>query len=106
MTRARTKVPKSAQKGEVVKVKALISHPMESGHRRDQNGKAVPRNILRGFECHFNDQLVFVCDLYPSVSANPYFEFYARVEQSGLFHFRWYGPNGVLIEAMESIDVI
>jgi hypothetical protein len=38
----RVKVPKSASAGEVITIKTLISHPMESGQRKDKEGNAYP----------------------------------------------------------------
>ena len=39
----RVKVPKTATAGEVVLLKTLISHDMESGQRKDKEGKVIPR---------------------------------------------------------------
>jgi len=37
----RIAVPKTAAKGDVVEIKALIQHPMESGYRRDEKGESI-----------------------------------------------------------------
>ena len=58
----RVKVPKSASAGEVITIKTLISHPMESGQRKDNDGNAIPRQIINKFTCEFNGQMVFSCD--------------------------------------------
>jgi quinol monooxygenase YgiN len=42
----RVLVPATAAKGEVVRIKTLISHPMETGLRRDGQGKTIPRRII------------------------------------------------------------
>ena len=39
----RVQVPRSAAKGEIVKIKALIEHQMETGLRRDSSGEVIPR---------------------------------------------------------------
>ena len=44
----RLRVPTSAKKGEVVEIKTLITHPMETGQRKDSDGKIVPRLIVSG----------------------------------------------------------
>ena len=90
----RVKVPKSASAGEVITIKTLISHPMESGQRKDSDGKAIPRQIINKFTCEFNGQMVFSCDIEPSVSANPYLEFTVKVSEAGTFKFTWVDDDG------------
>ncbi|MBD8875593.1 thiosulfate oxidation carrier complex protein SoxZ [Roseibium polysiphoniae] len=90
----RVKVPKKASKGEVVTLKTLISHPMESGQRKDKQGNPIPRKIINKFTCEYNGQVVFSCDMDPAVSANPYLEFTAKVEDSGTFKFTWVDDDG------------
>src|SRR3546814_18571356 len=70
----RVKVPKSAAAGEVITIKTLINHSMESGQRKDKEGKVIPRQIINKFTCAFNGTPVFACDIDPAISANPYFE--------------------------------
>jgi sulfur-oxidizing protein SoxZ len=101
----RIKVPKEAKKGEVVEIKTLLAHPMESGLRKDDAGALVPRKIINRFTCEFNGALAFACDLEPAIAANPYFQFTIRVEQSGTFRFTWIDDDGTAITADESITV-
>ncbi|MAS06217.1 MAG: thiosulfate oxidation carrier complex protein SoxZ [Ahrensia sp.] len=90
----RVKVPKSASAGEVITIKTLISHPMESGQRKDNDGNPIPRQIINKFTCEFNGQAVFSCDIDPAVSANPYLEFTAKVNEAGTFKFTWVDDDG------------
>ncbi|MAZ17183.1 MAG: thiosulfate oxidation carrier complex protein SoxZ [Ahrensia sp.] len=90
----RVKGPKSASAGEVITIKTLISHPMESGQRKDNDGNAIPRQIINKFTCEFNGQMVFSCDIDPAVSANPYLEFTAKVNEAGSFKFTWVDDDG------------
>mgnify|MGYP000288948615 FL=1 len=90
----RVKVPKSASAGEVITIKTLISHPMESGQRKDKDGNPIPRQIINKFTCEFNGQPVFSCDIDPAVSANPYLEFTAKVDEAGTFKFTWVDDDG------------
>ena len=64
--------------GEVIEIKTLLSHPMETGHRRDVYGKLIPRQIIHTFTCTYNGAEVFRADWYPAVAANPYLTFYGR----------------------------
>lgn len=99
----RVKVPKSAAAGEIITLKTLISHKMESGQRKDSDGNVIPRDIISKFTCTFNGQPVFSCDLDPAVSANPYFEFTARVTEPGTFTFTWVDDAGEVIETTQDI---
>ena len=101
----RVKVPKSASAGEVITIKTLISHPMESGQRKDSDGNAIPRQIINKFTCEFNGQTVFSCDLDPAISANPYFEFSAKVPESGTYKFTWVDDDGSVYTEEQSITV-
>ena len=85
----RVKVPKKASAGETVTIKTLITHKMESGQRKDKQGNPIPRMIINSFECMFNGERVFGCDMEPAISANPYMQFTARVPESGEFEFVW-----------------
>jgi len=101
----RVKVPKSAKAGEVITIKTLISHEMESGQRKDKDGKVIPRKIINKFTCEFNGAKVFECDVDPAISANPFFEFTAKVNESGTFKFTWVDDDGSTYEAEEQIVV-
>ena len=68
----RLRVPATAKKGEVVEVKTLITHPMETGQRKDADGKIVPRLIVNSLAVTYNDKPVLNAKLEPAVAANPY----------------------------------
>jgi len=101
----RVKVPKTASAGEVIVIKTLISHEMESGQRKDKDGNPIPRKIINKFSCEFNGQPVFSCDLDPAISANPYFEFSAKVPETGTFKFTWVDDDGSVYTDEQSIKV-
>ncbi|SNX71071.1 sulfur-oxidizing protein SoxZ [Cereibacter ovatus] len=101
----RVKVPKTATPGEVVTLKTLISHQMESGQRKDADGNTVPRSIINRFTCDFNGVNVIDVTMEPAISTNPYFEFDARVDASGEFTFTWYDDDGSIYEDRKSIEV-
>jgi sulfur-oxidizing protein SoxZ len=101
----RVKVPKSAAVGEVVTLKTLISHPMESGQRKDGEGKLIPREIINRFTCDFNGANVIDIAIDPAVSTNPYFEFDVKVDAAGEFVFTWYDDDGSVYEDKKAIEV-
>ena len=94
MAKPRVKVPKKAAAGDVITIKTLISHKMESGQRKDKEGKVIPRKIINKFVAQFNGADVFSADIDPAVSANPYVEFKAKVMESGKFKFVWADDDG------------
>ncbi|MDD8022046.1 MAG: thiosulfate oxidation carrier complex protein SoxZ [Paracoccaceae bacterium] len=101
----RVKVPSKAKAGEVVAIKTLISHPMESGQRKDKDGNLIPRSIINRFTCDFNGANVIDVTLEPAISTNPYIEFDALVDASGEFKFTWYDDDGSVYEDSKAIEV-
>lgn len=103
--RPRVKVPKTAAAGEVVEIKTLISHKMESGQRKDKEGNTIPRKIINRFSCSFNGAEVFACDMDPAIAANPYMQFTVKVPESGTFEFRWDEDGGEVYSTTSDISV-
>ena len=103
--KARVKVPKSAAAGEDIVIKTLISHPMESGQRKDSDGNKIPRSIINRFTCDFNGQNVIDVTLEPAISTNPYFEFVAKVPEAGEFKFTWYEDDGSVYEESKAVEI-
>ena len=104
-SKPRVKVPKTASAGEVITIKSLISHEMESGQRKDKEGKPIPRQIINKFTCTFNGKTVFSCDIDPAISANPYLEFTVKVNEPGTFKFTWVDDDGSVYETEQDIAV-
>jgi sulfur-oxidizing protein SoxZ len=98
-------VPARARRGEVIEIKALVSHPMETGYRRTQLGAPIPRDIIRRFVCTYNGTEVFSAELHPAISANPYFAFSTVAIESGTIAFHWTGDNGFSVTESAAIVV-
>ncbi len=105
MARTLITVPKTARRGEVIDIRTLIAHPMESGFRADAEGKVRPRDIIRRFSCRYNGELVFSAELFPAVAANPYIAFTTIALDSGSLSFTWEGDNGFAQTETVSIGV-
>lgn len=101
----RVRVPKKVVKGEIIEVKSLISHDMESGQRKDRDGNPIPRKIINRFEAWYNGRLVFAMDLQPAISANPYIAFRVRIDEPGEFEFRWVDDDGSVYTEKMKVDV-
>ena len=94
MARALINVPPKAKRGEIIEIKTLISHEMESGFRPDSVGKLVPRDIITLFVATYNGQEIFRADLHPAIAANPFISFFTVATESGQIEFKWTGDNG------------
>lgn len=99
------RVPKTAKKGEIVEIKTLMPHIMESGQRKDKDGKTIPRKIINKFVAEFNGKPVFSADMDPAIAANPYLQFNAKVNESGTFKFSWTDDDGTVTTAEQKIEV-
>jgi sulfur-oxidizing protein SoxZ len=103
MARALINVPKTAKRGQIIEIKTLISHIMETGFRRTETGAIIPRNILTELVCTYNGDEIFRASLYPAVSANPFITFFTIAKESGTLMFKWTGDHG--FEQMESASI-
>jgi sulfur-oxidizing protein SoxZ len=98
-------VPARAAKGQIIEIKALVGHVMETGFRRTESGALIPRDIIRSFVCSYNGAEVFRADFHPAVAANPLIEFSTIATESGKLEFRWTGDNGFSADASAPITV-
>ena len=98
-------VPPRAKRGEIVEIKTLISHPMETGYRRTQTGARIPRDIVRLFVCTYNGTEVFRADLHPAIAANPFITFSTVATESGTLTFHLTGDNGFSVKETAEIRV-
>jgi sulfur-oxidizing protein SoxZ len=105
MTRPRVRLPESAKVGDVIEVKTLISHVMETGQRKESDGKPIPRFIINSFTATFAGAEVFKAELHPGISANPYLAFHMRVPGPGEFEFTWTDDKGVTISEKAKLNV-
>ena len=103
MSSALVNVPARAHRGEVIEIKTLVSHAMETGYRRTQLGAPIPRDIIRRFVCTYNGTEDFRAELHPAIAANPFIVFPTVATESGTLAFRWTGDNG--FAATESVSI-
>ena len=94
MARVIVKVPARARRGEIIEIKALVGHVMETGYRHTETGVLIPRDIIRAFVCTYSGEEIFRADFHPAVATNPLIEFTTIATESGKFEFRWTGDNG------------
>jgi len=93
------------KRGDVIEIKTLISHPMESGQRKDKDGKIIPRKIINSFVCALDGKQVFRAELDPAISANPYLAFFLRAERGGTLLFAWTDDDGSVYRTEAALTV-
>ena len=105
MARVVVSVPKTAKRGEVIEIRTLAAHPMETGFRRTQLGELIARDIITRFTCLYNGVEVFRADLHSAVAANPLVTFTTVATESGTLEFRWSGDNDFAVTEKATIQV-
>lgn len=103
---ARIEVPKQARRGEVIAIRVVVQHVMETGYRRDHFGRAIPKNVIHTFVARYNGAEIFRAELGSGIAANPYLQFFARAEASGEVEFAWTDDAGERGAARAAIVVI
>jgi sulfur-oxidizing protein SoxZ len=102
---ARVSMPAEAKKGDILEIKALIRHPMETGYRVDQVGKPIPRNIIKTFSVTYAGTEVFRMDLTQGVSANPFIAFSTVATETGELVFNWEDEHGEATSVVKQLTV-
>jgi sulfur-oxidizing protein SoxZ len=105
MAAALINVPAKAKRGDIIEIKTLMSHIMETGFRRTPTGEVVARDIITNFICRYNGEEIFRAELFPAISANPFITFFTTAIESGTFEFQWIGDRGFAETASASITV-
>ncbi len=95
MVRVLINVPKPVTRNVPFEVKVLMSHPMESGQRRDQLGLAIPRDIINHFVCALDRETVMEADFFPAIAANPFLAFSVIADKSGHLTFSFTDDHDV-----------
>jgi len=106
MDKPRIKLPDSVRAGDIIDIRAVITHPMETGNRRDANGQIIPRKIINAFSATFAEVLVFRADFGPGISANPFILFSMRVTGPGSFVFTWTDDGGATVTQTATLNVM
>ena len=105
MMEARINVPAKVARNEPFEVRLQIRHPMETGYRTDDTGKAIARNVVRSVTCRYNGDLVFAAQLSSGIAANPYLRFFVTARASGELQFEWVDDAGVRINERAPVVV-
>lgn len=106
MARAVVNLPSTARRGEIIEIKALVGHAMETGFRRTQLGVLIPRDIINRFVCTYNGAEIFRAELHPAIAANPLLTFTTVATESGTIAFQWTGDRGFSLTESATITVV
>ncbi len=104
--RAIVRVPRSISKGQVFKVQMVITHPMETGLRKDKKtGKVIPAHYITDVEFYFNNKLVTALKTGPGISKNPYFAVMMKATESGTLTIKYKDNKGGSWEKSVQVNV-
>jgi sulfur-oxidizing protein SoxZ len=98
-------MPTTAKKGEILEIRIIVQHDMESGFRHTETGQRIPRDIIRDFRCAYNGVEVFRVELHPAMGANPLIVFTTTAIESGTLEFKWSGDNGYASSTTSTLTV-
>ena len=91
---ARVQLPKQARRGEVIEIRIVIQHVMETGYRRDNFGRAIAKNVINAFTARYNGAIIFSAELGSGIAANPALSFFTVADTSGELAFDWVDDEG------------
>lgn len=102
----RVRLAETVAAGEIVPIRALLTHPMETGRRTGPDGAPVPRWIVTRFTAAFEGETILSVEVDAAIAANPYFAFDARVEAAGVFTFTWIDDHGAVYSERRSVTLV
>ncbi len=104
--KTRISMPEKARKGEVIEIKTLIQHVMETGYRRDYQGGAIPRDIINSYVVTYAGRQIFKADMTQGISANPFFSFHTKAVETGDVVFTWTDLKGNATRVVKRLVVV
>jgi sulfur-oxidizing protein SoxY len=102
----RLHAPAEVGRDQIVEIKTMISHRMETGLRTDAQGHPIPRRIISRMTCSRDDRLIFAADLSPAIAANAYLNFYIMARASGALEFAWHEDGGAVYRAARPLAAV
>ena len=106
MANTRIQIPATIKRGDVVEVRLLIRHPMETGFRHDNVGKPIPQNVIKLVTCRYNSEEIFRAELFSGVAANPYLAFFTTAKESGELEVTWVDDAGATETERMQVPVV
>lgn len=75
--------PKVFNAGDIIRVDAILEHPMETGMRKDKDGKVIPAHHITQVKIEYGGKIVTTIDMSGSVSVNPFISFNLKTAAKG-----------------------
>lgn len=97
-------MPETAKRGEVVRVRCLIQHPMITGHSA-AGANTQPRNIVHTLTVTYAGAEILRADYMPGIAANPYTAFAFRATETADVVFTWIDDMGERTVATRRLTV-
>jgi sulfur-oxidizing protein SoxZ len=85
---------KARMKGDLVNVKMLLKHPMETGRRKDKAGNTIAAKHITEVTAIYNNQQVFHAEFGTSISKNPFISFLFKGEVGKNIAIDWKDNTG------------
>lgn len=105
MSRAILRVNQKARTGEVLTVRTLIQHSMESGFRYTTTGDRIARDIITTFVATWDGDVIWRAELSSAIAANPFVAFTTVATKTGTLRVTWTGDNGFSLSEETRITV-
>ena len=61
--------------GDSTEIKVLMNHEMETGQRKDAQGKTIPAWFIQNVQVMHNDKVVLAAQWGPAIAKNPFLSF-------------------------------
>ncbi|CAM4369872.1 MAG: thiosulfate oxidation carrier complex protein SoxZ [Comamonas sp.] len=69
--------------GDKATVRVLMAHEMETGQRKDAEGKTIPAWFIQEVTASLNGKQIFAAEWGPAVSKNPFLQFTIKGAKAG-----------------------
>jgi sulfur-oxidizing protein SoxZ len=102
---SRIQMPQSAKRGDVIEIRIAIQHPMETGYRHDELGRAIPANVVNRMLVRYGGDEIFRAEMGTGIAANPYLAFFTIAQASGEVEFSWVDDTGETGFAKQTLTV-
>jgi sulfur-oxidizing protein SoxZ len=105
MRARRITLPQSVAPGAMVPIRALIQHPMITGHSAG-GANTVARDIIHTLTVTYDGAEIFRAEFLPGIAANPYVAFTTTATKTGDVTFTWLDDKGEAITETRRLEVV
>ncbi len=94
--------------GQIVEIRVLIAHAMETGHRLGDDGnERIPKNIIDSIVIKFNQEPIMMATLGTGIAANPLISVFMEVpDKGGMVSVEWLDDQGAQGRAEKMLVVV